>query len=513
MGPGFERIAERFCRAAIAVKERVAAAAAQRARSCCAGRGDGWTRRARGAVRDIDACVYEYLAAERQRDFAGAGLVKMLVDGSRAQGDEFDDRSLRDQILTVFFAGHETTATSLSWIHYLLDAASRRARASCAPRSSTCSPAALPTSADLDRLVYTEQVVNEALRLYSPIHSLSRVALEDDTLGGYDIPAGATIYVSLYATHRLPYVLAGSGPLRPRALHARTQVEQRPRFAFIPFAAGHRNCVGGSTAIVELKLAVAMIAQRYELDLAPGQRVEGAAGTTMHPRYGMNMLHPGTLGRHERAKTGRASTRHTRLLRSRRRHRSRSSPCSTTASAATPRTASSRPTSPSSTACGSTSTRCATRRVEGRDVLEVSCGRGGGANFVSRTFKPQRYVGVDLSQENIRLARERAARQGLTFAIGNAEQLDLADASFDVVINIEASHLYDDRDSVLRRSAARAEARRPLLLHGRLLGRRRLHRGPARRRVSSFSSASRSRATCCTRCAKTTRGARRCSTR
>jgi cytochrome P450 len=67
------------------------------------------------------------------------------------------------------------------------------------------------------------------------------------------------------------------------------KVERRPRFAFIPFAAGHRNCVGASTAIVELKLAVAMIAQRYELTLAAGHRVEGAAGTTMHPRYGMRM--------------------------------------------------------------------------------------------------------------------------------------------------------------------------------------------------------------------------------
>jgi SAM-dependent methyltransferase len=83
--------------------------------------------------------------------------------------------------------------------------------------------------------------------------------------------------------------------------------------------------------------------------------------------------------------------------------------------------------------------------LQGRDVLEVSCGRGGGANFVSRTFRPQRYVGVDLSQENVRLARERAAREGLTFAIGNAERLDLAGDSFDVVINIEASHLYDSR--------------------------------------------------------------------
>jgi SAM-dependent methyltransferase len=84
--------------------------------------------------------------------------------------------------------------------------------------------------------------------------------------------------------------------------------------------------------------------------------------------------------------------------------------------------------------------------LEARDVLEVSCGRGGGATFVTRTFKPRRYLGVDFSEENIRLANARAVHAGLTFTIGNAERLELPDASFDVVINIEASHLYDDRE-------------------------------------------------------------------
>ena len=286
MGPGFEPIADRFCRAAIAVKEawplppRSVLKLLRR-------RGDGWTDALAQAVRDIDACIHEYLTAARRSDFAGAGLVKMLVDGSRAQGDEFNDRSLRDQILTVFFAGHETTATSLSWIHYLLDKnpdARRKLRAEV----DNVLGGRVPTHADVERLVYTEQVINEALRLYSPIHSLSRVALEDDTLGGYHIPAGATIYVSLYATHRLPSLWPDPDRFDPERF-TKDQVERRPRFAFIPFAAGHRNCVGGSTAIVELKLAVAMIAQRYTLRLAPGHRVEGAAGTTMHPRYGMNM--------------------------------------------------------------------------------------------------------------------------------------------------------------------------------------------------------------------------------
>jgi cytochrome P450 len=286
MGPGFERIAERFCRAAVVIKNnwpRPPRSIAQLLRR----RGDGWSEELAAAVRSIDACTYEYLRAERRGDFRGAGLVKLLVDGSRAQGDEFDDKSLRDQILTVFFAGHETSATSLSWIHYLLDE-HPDARAKLRAEVDRVLGRRVPTTADLDALTYTAQVINEALRLYSPIHSISRVALTDDLLGGYHVPAGATMYVSLYATHRLPSVWPDPNRFDPDRFTA-DRVERRPRFAFIPFAAGHRNCVGASTALVELKLAVAMIAQRYELTLAPGHRVEGEAGTTMRPRDGLNM--------------------------------------------------------------------------------------------------------------------------------------------------------------------------------------------------------------------------------
>jgi cytochrome P450 len=96
------------------------------------------------------------------------------------------------------------------------------------------------------------------------------------------------IYVSLYATHRLAQYWPNPDRFDPERFTPE-QEQRRPRFAFIPFAAGHRNCIGASAAMVELKLAVAALAQRYVLDLAPGQRVEGAAGTTMYPRYGMKM--------------------------------------------------------------------------------------------------------------------------------------------------------------------------------------------------------------------------------
>jgi cytochrome P450 len=286
MGPGFERIAERFCTAAIEVKNNWPLPPRNVVRLITR-RGNGWTEGLAAATRAIDACLAEYLAAERERDFADSGLVTLLVNGSRAQGEEFDDRALRDQLLTLFFAGHETSATSLSWIHYLL-AEHPDARTKLRAEVASLLGARRPTAEDLDALHYTEQVINEALRLYSPIHSISRVALEDDTIGGFHIPAGAMIYISLYATHRLAEFWPDPDRFDPERFTPEKDAE-RPRFAFIPFAAGHRNCIGGTMAMAELKIVAALIARRFELDLAPGHRVEGAAGTTMQPRYGMKM--------------------------------------------------------------------------------------------------------------------------------------------------------------------------------------------------------------------------------
>ena len=289
MGPGFEPIAERFCAAAVQIKRHwpkpprhVARVLVRQWR-----RATGWSGELEEAVRAIDACVYEYLAARRAAQFSDSGLVKMLADGSRSQGAEFDDRSLRDQLLTLFFAGHETSATSLSWIHYLL-ARHPEVRAKLRAEVAGVLGGRLPTAQDLEELRYTEQVINETLRLYSPIHSISRVALEDDKIGGFEIPAGATIYVSLYATHRLAEFWPEPERFDPDRFTPE-QTERRPRFAFIPFAAGHRNCIGGTAATAELKIAVALLAQRFELDLAPRQRVTAVAGTTMYPRDGLRM--------------------------------------------------------------------------------------------------------------------------------------------------------------------------------------------------------------------------------
>jgi cytochrome P450 len=288
LGSGFDAIEERFFSAAIAIKDNWPLPP-RNILMLCRPRAKARERRLDAAIADIDECLRGYIADHRSDDFEQCGVLTTLARTSREQGDSFDDQSLRDQILTLFFAGHETSASSLSWIHCLLDQHPEVRSRLFREVDETLGGRSIRDLEDLDSMRYAEQVINESLRLYSPIHSISRVALEDDTLGGFPIDKGAMIYVSLYATHRLASLWPEPSRFDPERF-TEPEIAGRPRFAFIPFAAGHRNCVGATMAMIELKLVMAQIAQRYRLRLAPGARVVPAAGTTMHPKYGMNML-------------------------------------------------------------------------------------------------------------------------------------------------------------------------------------------------------------------------------
>jgi cytochrome P450 len=288
MGSGFAEIETAFGAAARAIKESwplpprnvlALLRPRQRARE----------KRLDDAVASIDECLFGFLAARRRDDFRDCGVLEQIAVGSREQGDEFDDQSLRDQLLTLFFAGHETTATSLSWIHYLLSEHPDVLAKMRAEIQSVIGAKLDPSAADLDQLQYTEQVINESLRMYSPIHSISRVALEDDTIGGYSIPAGAMIYISLHAMHRISRIWPNPDRFDPDRFSPEAMAAQE-RFAFIPFAAGHRNCIGAAMAVVELKLVMTQIAQRFTLQHDPSHRIVPTAGTVMHPRGGMPMF-------------------------------------------------------------------------------------------------------------------------------------------------------------------------------------------------------------------------------
>jgi cytochrome P450 len=288
MGSGFAAIEPEFGAAARAIKENWPLPP-RNVFALLRPRQTGREKRLEEAVSAMDACLLGFLAERRREGFRNCGVLEHIANGSRDQGDEFDDRSLRDQLLTLFFAGHETSATSLSWIHYLLSEHPDVRQKMRSEIDAVLGDKLDPSAEEVDRLAYTEQVINESLRMYSPIHSISRVALEDDSIGGYSIPAGSMIYVSLHAMHRSPSLWPNPDRFDPERFSPEAVAEQE-RFAFIPFAAGHRNCIGATMAVVELKLVMAQIAKRFELRHDPSHRIVPTAGTVMHPRGGMPMF-------------------------------------------------------------------------------------------------------------------------------------------------------------------------------------------------------------------------------
>jgi cytochrome P450 len=286
LGPAFAEIAEDFCRLANDTKN-----AWPRAPRTVLGtlRPPSKSLQARfdAAVDGLDELTYAFLERRRKEGFEDAGIVTLLAHASAEQGEPYTDEQLRDQIMTLFFAGHETSATALTWIHYLLSI-HPEVREKIEVEVAAVAGEELPTAEAVKDLTYTEQVINESLRLYSPIHAISRVATEDNTIGGYRIPKGATVVVSLFATHRLPQYWPDPERFDPDRFSPEESAT-RPEFSFIPFAAGHRNCIGGSMAMIELKMIVAQIAQRYRLEVVPGHPIELEAGTTMYPLHGMQM--------------------------------------------------------------------------------------------------------------------------------------------------------------------------------------------------------------------------------
>ncbi|MCW5621772.1 MAG: cytochrome P450 [Burkholderiales bacterium] len=240
------------------------------------------------ACGDLDRLVQHFIDQQRKGTAEEGGILGTLIAGSRKEGRPFSDQELRDQVVTLFFAGYETSAASMCWTHYLLathplvrDRLLREVDEQLGTRT--------PTGEDLERLSYLEQVLQESLRIYSPIHSLSRVATAECPVGGFKLPKDATAVVSLYATHRLPEHWPDPERFDPERFTPQA-CAARYSLAYIPFAVGHRNCIGGTLAMIEGKLILAQVAQRYLLDVAPGQRIEAMAATTMRPRHGMRML-------------------------------------------------------------------------------------------------------------------------------------------------------------------------------------------------------------------------------
>jgi cytochrome P450 len=229
-----------------------------------------YARRFREAVAALDRYVAALIARRRQQP-AGDDFLSLLLSATDETGAPLDDRLIRDEVVTMFLAGHETAASSLSWALYLL---------------AQHPPVAHRLGAELEAgggATLLDQVMREGLRLYPPAYRISRTAVTACTIGGFEVEAGAEVMIPQWAVHRSARYFADPDAFRPERW-TEAFVEQLPRFAYFPFGGGPRTCIGNSFAQLEGTVVLGSICRHFELRVAPGAKVAPYLGVTLLPR-------------------------------------------------------------------------------------------------------------------------------------------------------------------------------------------------------------------------------------
>lgn len=250
-------------------------------------------QRRKRAKQVLDATIDGIVAQRRATSIDGqvedrGDLLSMLLLARDDAGTSLTDDEIREQAATLFIAGHETTSNALTWTWHLLSQYPQ-IEAKLHTELDQQLGGRLPTVHDLRNLPYTEKIIKESLRLYPPAWVLNgRQATEDTTIGDYYIPKGATIFISPYVLHRLPQYFAQPDLFDPERFAPENE-KLIPRYAYIPFGAGARVCIGNSFAMMEARLILATIAQRYRLQLAPDQKVTLNPQITLSPKHGLPM--------------------------------------------------------------------------------------------------------------------------------------------------------------------------------------------------------------------------------
>ncbi len=243
--------------------------------------------RLRGAVRKVDRAIYELIAArETQRDRT-TDLLSVLLDTARADGSKMSPRAVRDELVTLFLAGHETSAVALSWALYEL-ARHRTVAAKLRDELDRALGGRAPTARDLPDLPYLDHVVKEALRLYPSAYNLGRVAKEAYSLGEYTVAAGQNVIICPWAVQRSHRYYDEPDAFTPERW-VTERARSLPKFAYFPFSGGPRSCIGAQFALLEMKLVLATAIQRYEFDLEASANITVDAAMTLRPTGGIPM--------------------------------------------------------------------------------------------------------------------------------------------------------------------------------------------------------------------------------
>jgi cytochrome P450 len=269
------------------------------------------TRRFERARRDLDAVIgrmiSERRAAAARGEPPGRDVLSLLIAAQdHDSGDAMTDQQVRDEAMTLFLAGHETTAQLMTWIWYLLSR-NPEAAGTLHEELDRVMGDRPPTVQDIPHLPFTEMVLTEAMRLYPPAYVLGRLALEDVSIREYRVPAGSTVLVSPYVVHHDPRWYPEPFRFDP-SRWANDGASSRPRQTFIPFGGGPRVCIGEGFAWMEAKLLLATIARRWEVRVDPNRPVALQPMVTLRPRGGM----PAVVTRRRPASTPRATSKASR---------------------------------------------------------------------------------------------------------------------------------------------------------------------------------------------------------
>ncbi len=239
------------------------------------------------AIADVESIVNNIIQERRREGVDKGDLLSMLVFAKDEQGNSMSDRELRDQSMTLFFAGHETTAISLVWMLYLMSrhpdvvAKMRDELDALVGDRSLCVD-------DLAKLPYLEMVVKESMRILPAVWSFMKETIEDVELGDYRVPKGSTIFISPYVTQHNPLYFPEPEEFRPERFSKENE-KALPKGAYVPFSAGQRICLGKMFALMESKLILGTMVKEVDFVLPKGHQVEFLAQLSLHPKNGLPM--------------------------------------------------------------------------------------------------------------------------------------------------------------------------------------------------------------------------------
>lgn len=245
-----------------------------------------WQHRAAHAA--LDRIVYDIIAERRSSREPHADLLGMLLDARNAEtGEGMSDSQLRDETTTLLVTGHESTANAAMWIFYILSRHPEIERRIRNEIAAVCGDET-PDDAQLRNLNYLRMVIDEVLRVYPPAWTTSRTALGEDDILGYPVETGTSVMISPYVIHHNPRYWPEPEVFDPER-HTAEMKEGRPKFAYIPFGGGPRNCIGANFAMMELQLVVSMILQRYRVSVLDQDKIEREAMVSIRPKGGINV--------------------------------------------------------------------------------------------------------------------------------------------------------------------------------------------------------------------------------